>query len=219
MIHCELLRWEYFKHLMTTVVLYLWGPSPSYILPVCKHERRKEAWIYSIFYLPDVAVQAAGAFVAQFDWRNHSILLIWQYTGLFYFLFVLCLSLSYDRICIFIRGGKPLWPVDYCRLCCTPHHQVTWHPNSSGHLTSAVSMSKALGNLALFEGETLVQCSTDITSIVCNGTFWKAKLFRGNTLRRGWVGLFLFKKRALSEEAKEQTIPAQEQEYFVSQTP
>jgi len=37
----------------------------------------------------------------------------------FYFFFVLCLSLSYDMICIFIRGGEPLWSVDYCRLRCT----------------------------------------------------------------------------------------------------
>ena len=51
--------------------------------------------------------------------------------------------------------------------------QTVLYTTSSGDLTSqsAVSMSKALGNLALFEGETLVQCSTDITSIVCNGTF------------------------------------------------
>ena len=31
--------------------------------------------------------------------------------------FVLCLSLLYDMICIFIRGSEPPWSVDYCRLC------------------------------------------------------------------------------------------------------
>ena len=84
-------------------------------------------------------------------------------------------------------------------------------------------MPKVSRNLALFENlkeESWFSVSMAILNryhfFVCNGTFPKAKLrqFRGDILRPRLVDLFYSKKNtALGDEAEEQTIPAQEQDW------
>jgi len=62
------------------------------------------------------AAQAAGAPVAASLAREITqscslgYILLYSSSS-FYFYFVLCLSLSYDMICIFIRGSEPPWSV------------------------------------------------------------------------------------------------------------
>jgi len=85
------------------------------------------------------------------------------------------------------------------------------------------SMPKVSRNLALFANlKEELWFSVSITILnryhffVCNGTFSKAKLrqFRGDILRPRLVDLFYSKTNtALGDEAKEQTIPAQEQDW------
>ena len=109
--------------------LYLRGPSPFYILPVCKRERRKEAWI------PLFTCQcrcsctscwcAAGAPVAASLAReitqscSFGYILLHSASPLLFS--ILCLSLSYEMVCIFIRGSEPLWSVDCVR---TPRYKL-----------------------------------------------------------------------------------------------
>ena len=114
-IHRELFTREYSKNHSPSH-----GSSTLYppILPLYKCERRKEAWTHSLFLLAsaDVAAQAAGAPVAASLVREINLvhLAISYYTQPILLLF---LSLSYNMICISIRGNEPPQSVDYRRLC------------------------------------------------------------------------------------------------------
>ena len=113
MIHRELFTWKSISWPSWFSALYLRG-----LFSTLQTWKKKRGMDLFPFLLASVngAAQAAGAPVAASLAREITqscslgYILLYSSSS-FYFYFVLCLSLSYDMICIFIRGSEPPWSV------------------------------------------------------------------------------------------------------------